>query len=444
MALGREHDEEEADSLFNKASSLHCKGETRSQAEELYRQVLKIQPHHAEAQHILGALLIQLHGEKKYDEARALVQLAINQRPSCAKYRHSLGVIYHTCGKNKEAVDAFERANEKDPLNIQILSSLGQALRDVGRNMRAAEVWRSVSQLDPEHPTAHYRRATCLKSVEGRSEEALSALRQHQRLFPGCEKTRFWIAAMSGDAAAMQAMPSDLVAGLFDQYADNFDEHLVQQLQYKTPQLLLDAMLVLRGHTAHWDLAVDLGCGTGLMGPLLRSHVTILEGVDLSSAMVEKARERGCYDRLAVTELAEYLSQHTARKPLTLYNLLVAADVFVYIGDLAPVMQSAAEHSDQGAIFAFSCESLEHRLDNITTKNGSCTVHAPSSNQLHIEDTDRSYAITASGRYAHSEQYLQTVSQKCGWKVLLCKSEVIRYNSGKPVHGHLCLMERIP
>ena len=63
--------------------------------------------------------------------------------------------------------------------------------------------------------------------------------RQHQKLLPNDEKTRFWIAAMSGDAAAMQAMPADLVAGLFDQYADKFDNHLVHALQYRTPQLLM-------------------------------------------------------------------------------------------------------------------------------------------------------------------------------------------------------------
>lgn len=62
------------------------------------------------------------------------------------------------------------------PFHAQILSSLGQALRDVGRNMRAAEVWRSVSRLDPDHPSAHYRRAFCLKSIN-RTEEALAALR---------------------------------------------------------------------------------------------------------------------------------------------------------------------------------------------------------------------------------------------------------------------------
>jgi predicted TPR repeat methyltransferase len=441
MALSHHCEEAEVECLLKKAISLHAQAVTRSQAVEVYKQILRQQPSNAEAQHMLGALLIQLHGEEKYEEARSLVQSAINQRPACAKYRHSLGVIHRTCGRKREAVDAFERAIEKDPMNIQILCSLGQALRDVGRNMRAAEVWRSVTQLEPQHPTAHYRRATCLKSVEGRSEEALAALRQHQRLFPECEKTRFWIAAMSGDAAAMQAMPSELVAGLFDQYANNFDEHLVHQLQYRTPQLLLDAMLQLRGEKAHWQLAVDLGCGTGLMGPLLRSHVSVLEGVDLSTAMVEKARERGCYDRLAVAELVSYLSQHETGTTV-LYDLLVAADVFVYIGDLEPVLKSAAEHSNLGAVFAFSCESSEHRL-HVPHKDW-VDASDQSSSQASDEVRISSYAITASGRYAHSIQYLETVSQKCGWRVLSCKSEIIRYNAGKPVQGHLCLMERVP
>ena len=109
---------------------------------------------------------------------------------------------------------------------------------------------------------------------------------------------------MSGDSASMPAMPEDLIAGLFDQYAEKFDEHLVSSLQYRTPQLLMDTLLdvvsVTSGHNAappQWQRAADLGCGTGLMGPLLRKHVIVLEGADLSTAMINKAREKGCYDR---------------------------------------------------------------------------------------------------------------------------------------------------
>ncbi len=172
------------------------------------------------------------------------------------------------------------------------------------------------------------------------------ARRQHQRLFPEDEQARFWISAMTGDVATMTAMPPDLVAGLFDQYASKFDEHLVNHLNYRTPQLLLDLLLKAMGssNSHFWPRAVDLGCGTGLMGPLLRPHVQLLEGVDLSSAMVEKARERGCYDRLEVSDLVSHLENSDSGK----YDLLVAADVFVYIGDLKPVMETAAKNSNPG------------------------------------------------------------------------------------------------
>jgi predicted TPR repeat methyltransferase len=122
---------------------------------------------------------------------------------------------------------------------------------------------------------------------------------------------RFWIAAMSGDSASMPSMPEDLVTGLFDQYADKFDEHLVSSLQYRTPQLLMDTLLDVASsvlccvqgcnlNSSRWQRAADLGCGTGLMGPLLRRHVAHLEGADLSAGMVNKARGKGCYDRLVL------------------------------------------------------------------------------------------------------------------------------------------------
>ena len=103
-----------------------------------------------------------------------------------------------------------------------------------------------------------------------------------------------------------------------------------------------------------WYRAADLGCGTGLMGPLLRPHVSgRLEGVDLSQGMVDKARAKGCYDHLAVEELVAYLDGSAGQEGVQCggsggYDLLVAADVFVYIGDLGPVFASGARHSGKG------------------------------------------------------------------------------------------------
>ena len=114
-------------------------------------------------------------------------------------------------------------------------------------------------------------------------------------------------------------MPVDMVRGLYEDYADKFDESL-KKLHYRTPELLRDLMLSFlhsdqglaqqlpsaHAHTTpatpatpaplasqseskewpRWRRALDLGCGTGLSGIVLRPLVGVLEGVDLSAAMV--------------------------------------------------------------------------------------------------------------------------------------------------------------
>lgn len=352
-----------------------------------------------------------------------MVSAAVQLQPQNAKYRNSLGVVLEKQGKMKEAVDAFERANEKDPLNVQILLNLSRSLKSVKRPARAAEVLASVIKLQPDHPAAHQKRASLLRSL-GRKEEALAELRQHLRLHPSDSETLFWISALTGTAADMPAMPQHMVAGLFDQYAEKFDNHLVNQLSYQTPQLIM-SMLSLHVPAEGWQRAADLGCGTGLMGPLVRAHVTgQLEGVDLSAGMVEQARQRGCYDALQVAELVEHLQASTSGSKCP-YDLLVAADVFVYIGDLAPVLNAAATSSRPGCVFAFSVEQAEA----CSSSKGGQQECAP-------------YTLTLTGRYAHSAGYVKQVAESTGWEVVGLSVDMLRMNAGVPVMGHLCMLKR--
>ncbi|GLI63302.1 hypothetical protein VaNZ11_006209, partial [Volvox africanus] len=356
---------DDLDELFKEASTLHSSGADLHRAELLYRRILAVQPRHAHALHQLGALLTQLYGKEKDSEALHLVHTAVQLVPSSARFRNSLGVVHQTGGRWREAADAFERANEKDPMNVSVMMNLARALRETGRQQRAAEVYGAVTKLQPNHPSASYRRGAILRSIR-RNEEALVAFRQHLRIQPEHQASKFWIAAITGDAEAMTAAPPDMVAGLFDQYADHFDDHLVNKLQYRTPEALRDQLLSscqdrtasppgpctssggsgaaaaitaagAGGGEMRWRRCVDLGCGTGLMGPLLLPYCDALEGVDLSAGMVEQAAKRGCYSRLAVAELVSFLEAEAAHDKANvgpLYDLLVAADVFVYIGDL--------------------------------------------------------------------------------------------------------------
>lgn len=145
--------------------------------------------------------------------------------------------------------------------------------------------------------------------------------RQQLAKDPEHVQAAFWLAALT-PGPQVSCCPPEIVAKLFDGYADHFDDNLTNKLHYRTPAKLMDTILQQAppAHQQHTDATppqqqqqqrfahcVDLGCGTGLMGPLLRPHTQRLVGVDLSQGMVAKAKERGCYDALAVDELVQYL-----------------------------------------------------------------------------------------------------------------------------------------
>jgi SAM-dependent methyltransferase len=110
---------------------------------------------------------------------------------------------------------------------------------------------------------------------------------------------------------------------------------MIGHLAYAAPQILFDlASMVMPGHDKLTIL--DLGCGTGLAGAVFKPLAVQLDGVDLSPAMIEKARTRNIYDHLAVQDLTTALG---AEGPS--YDLILAADTLVYLGDLKPVFEAA-------------------------------------------------------------------------------------------------------
>lgn len=171
----------------------------------------------------------------------------------------------------------------------------------------------------------------------------------------------------------------------------------------------------------YWGSCLDLGCGTGLMGPRLRPHVGSLRGVDLSPRMVEKAREKACYDSLAVGELVAFLeAQRMEGCPPV--DLVVAADVLVYLGDLAPVFTAAAATARPGCLFAMSTEAHD----------GGAEAAAPAAAD---GGPDRGYVATMTGRFQHMRQYVVRAAEEAGWGLVSCESETIRCNGGQPIAG---------
>lgn len=216
--------------------------------------------------------------------------------------------------------------------------------------------------------------------------------------------------ARLGAVDQADAMTPAYVRALFDGYADAFEAHLTERLGYRGPSLV--AALVDRlAPGRRFGSVLDLGCGTGLMGEAIRARADWLEGIDLAPAMVDKAREKGVYDALAVAELTERLA---ACPPASL-DLILAADVMVYIGDPVHVLTNAAAALAPGGLFVF-------------------TVQA---------HPGPGFAIGADARFAHSAAFLRERATQAGLAVAAIDEAWSRCDAGRPVAGHLVALQRV-
>lgn len=211
------------------------------------------------------------------------------------------------------------------------------------------------------------------------------------------------------------------VEDLFDDYAPNFEQSLVKELGYDVPAVLEAALTAISGDsTLSSSLAVDLGCGTGLAGVALRRHISgRLIGCDLSRRMLSRAAKKGCYAQLEALDCVAFLERHVATGAA---DLIVAADVFVYMRSLAPLFASTVRCLRPGGLFAFSTERCD-----VSECGGAGWVERPSE------------------RIAHCTEYLEwLVRQSEGslvWRSL--EEVVVRRDSGTGLRGHVAVLVRV-
>jgi predicted TPR repeat methyltransferase len=196
----------------------------------------------------------------------------------------------------------------------------------------------------------------------------------------------------------------DYVACLFNSYAEGFDESL-SELKYQAPQLIA-AALAAPGvpEAASLDI-LDLGCGTGLCGPLLRPYARRLVGVDLSVGMLRKARDSGAYHKLIAAEITTFLADCTAS-----FDLAVASDVLVYFGRLEPFFAGVAKVLRRGGRFIFTVE--------------------------HLTDEDAGdIRLNPHGRYSHREAYVRDALSAAGLLPASLERAALRMEREEPVAG---------
>ena len=341
---------------------------------------------------------------KRYGEALTDYEKAIGSKPDFAEAWLGCGNARRDLGRYDEALTAFDRALALLPNLAAAWLGRGNVSHDRKNFVEALTAYDRALALDPALANAWIGRGHALRYLK-RVPESIEAYRQALKLGGDVESIKFYLAGLGVEPLPV-ASPKHFVANLFDAYAENFDRDLIENLKYRTPLLVADAIKRYVSSSGGLDI-VDIGCGTGLMGEHIRSIARTLTGVDLSANMLEKARQRQIYDHLFCCDLTEFL-----RTQETIFDLAVAADVFVYLGDLSPIFLAVRRSLSQGGLFCFSVEAAD----------------------------DGDFTLRSTLRYAHSIAYLRRLAEQHQLIVEMIEPQVIRREGGANIDGYLAVM----
>lgn len=372
-------------------------------AAALFERALQLAPGRPSVLMNLGASCVQLG---RFEQADACLRQALAADHTQADAWVAWGVTQMALGDWAQALICHEQAHALGAEGADFCLRWGQCLARAGRLLQAVQAFDQALAHDPNLAEAWSHRAHAQRDM-GQMDAALAGYQRALQLGADPELHRFYLAALSPDRALVNA-PVAYVEKLFDDYADDFESHLVGQLGYQGHSVLVQHLPV--ESTARFDRVWDLGCGTGLCGPLIRPRAAQLVGVDLSSAMVAKSRALGVYDHLHAQDLVAFLEQTTEQA-----DLVLAADVFIYVGQLEAVFDALSPRVRRGGWLAFTVEEADPGFQV----------------QLH-----------SSLRYAHALDYLQQLTALHGWQWAHVHRAPLRLDQAQPLMGAYVYLQK--
>lgn len=333
------------------------------------------------------------------------------ERPSVLM---NLGVVRAALGQTAQAIDLLRRAAELEPEAFETWAHLGASYAEAGQYPLALAALDRALALHPQHLIVLRHKASVLREL-GRWDESAQCLEKLHQLGAGDELTRYMLAAVRHAQSSWTQAPPDPPAGyvaqLFDRYADDFSSHL-SQLDYRAPDILVKAAQSCL--SASWQHVLDLGCGTGLVGQCLQGLARHVDGVDLSAGMVNQAQESGHYRQVWQADIHDAMEQ--AHRAGDRYDLIVSADVFIYVGALERVFELATQVLHAGGGLAFSLEEWAVGPE--------------------------AYVLRPSLRYAHSLAYIQRLASNHGLRVLRTDRGLLRHDHGQAITGLFCVLQK--
>jgi len=373
-------------------------------AEESLTKALSINDTHPQVQNNLGALYIL---RSEYIKAKSYIDKAISIKPDFSDAHSNLGEIYKHLQANEKATECYLKAIALNPNSINAYIGLGSILSSMAAYEKGEFYLKKALKLNPYHPEAlfnlgflHY-----LKKSYG---TASVFFKDTLQINPDHQNARYLLSAITGNDAPDQS-PQQYVKSLFNHYAETFDDHLVNALGYDAPNAM-HQIVTKYANPVNTRHLLDLGCGTGMCGEVFRAQYDHLTGVDLSEKMIRKSEEKRVYDELYNNDLTIFLEKNHVK-----YDMIVAADVFIYIGDLAKIVNATVNAQEKGGYFIFSIEkSFEHQT-------------------YHLRDT---------GRYSHSVNYIKNILNEASYNIILDQPTILRNEKGHNIEGIIYLCQK--
>lgn len=371
------------------------------EAEVSYKKAIELKPDYAEAHSNLAIILKE---QSRLKEAEACYRQAIKLKPDYAEAHYNMGNTLKELGRLEEAEASYVQAITLKPDYVKAYNNLGVMLQEQGRLDEAEVSYKKAITLKPDYADFYANLGNTLRDQDKLLEAKLN-YKKAIELKSDSKKFKHIFDALTGKTTNFA--PREYVEVLFDNYAINFENSLVNKLEYKTPNKIVE-MIVAKNPNIQLGSVLDLGCGTGLIGDEIKKYCSNLEGVDLSKLMLEKASAKNIYDKLEHKDIVEYLSTEDLD-----FNYFISSDVFVYVGNLSEIFRLIKSRNKSKGKFVFS-----------------------------TEHTDRDgFFLEQTGRYSHSKKYIESLCNKFGYKLSHFEVVNLRKNKNKFIIGGLYFLD---